>query len=160
PGNRIRPSNTIASLSLASRQMVEIARAAAAQDLKLLILDEPTSSLDGRRADELLVYLKKRASEGLAVVFVGHRLDEILDLAEDFLILSDSHLVWSGDRSEIDRERLISLLSSVGKSSRSPVPIETTSCSSIGTGVETASRTSRISSLPVQTDEQELVPTV
>jgi ribose transport system ATP-binding protein len=148
PGNRIRPSNPIASLSLAGRQMVEIARAAVAPDLKLLILDEPTSSLDSRRADELLAYLKKRASEGLAVVFVGHRLDEILDLAEDFLILSDGHLVWSGDRSEIDRDRLISLLSSVGTSSRSSVPVGRSSCSSVGTGAETESRTSRSSSLP------------
>jgi ribose transport system ATP-binding protein len=154
PDNRIRPSNPIASLSLAGRQMVEIARAAAAPDLKLLILDEPTSSLDGRRAGELLAYLKKRASEGLAIVFVGHRLDEILDLAEDFLILSDGHQVWSGDRSEIDRDRLISLLSSVGTTSRSSEGSSETS------NIEAESRTSRSSSLRSQTNERELVPTV
>ncbi|HTD17462.1 MAG TPA: ATP-binding cassette domain-containing protein [Chthoniobacterales bacterium] len=157
PGNRIRPSNPIASLSLAGRQMVEIARAAAAPDLKLLILDEPTSSLDGRRSDELLAYLKKRASEGLAVVFVGHRLDEILDLAEDFLILSDGHLVWSGHRGEIDRDRLISLLSfrrTAGMSSRSSEGTPETP------SARTESQVSRSSSLLVQTDERELVPTV
>ncbi|HEX6567193.1 MAG TPA: ATP-binding cassette domain-containing protein [Chthoniobacterales bacterium] len=161
PGNRIRPSNTIASLSLAGRQMVEIARAAAAPDLKLLILDEPTSSLDGRRADELLVYLRKRASEGLAVVFVGHRLDEILELAEDFLILSDGHLVWSGDRSEIDRDRLISLLSfrrPVGTSSRPPDG--TSGNSSPETDREAELRMSRSSSLPIPTDEQGSIPIV
>jgi ribose transport system ATP-binding protein len=159
PDNRIRPSHTIASLSLAGRQMVEIARAAAASDLRLLILDEPTSSLDGQRADQLLAYLKKRASEGLAVVFVGHRLDEILDLAEDFLILSDGHLVWSGDRSEIDRDRLISLLSfrrTVGTSPRSPAEGSETS------SLKTESRISGSPFVPgpVEVEKREPVATV
>ena len=173
PGSRIRPSGSIGSLSLASRQMVEIARAATAPDLQLLILDEPTSSLDSRRANDLLTYLKKRASEGLAIVFVGHRLDEILDLAEDFLILSDGHLVWSGDRSEIDRKRLISFLSvqrSVGMSSRSSASASDNLTAKTGeTELRTSGssslpgrelRMSRSSSLPVRTDERELVPTV
>ena len=152
PGSRIRPASTIDSLSLAGRQMVEIARAATAPDLQLLILDEPTSSLDGKRSEELLDYLRKRANEGLAIVFVGHRLDEILDLAEDFLILSDGHLVWSGDRGEIDRGRLISLLSvkhTIGTNVRASASDESP--------VRAASGPSVLEKRPM--DQRELVPT-
>lgn len=111
PANRIRASSDVGSLSLAQQQMVEIARAAADPKLKLLILDEPTSSLDATRAHQLLEYLRHRAEEGLSLVFIGHKLGEILDLAEDFLVMRDGRLVWGGSRAETDHEKLVTLLS-------------------------------------------------
>ena len=111
PGNHVEPSLNIGSLSLAQQQMVEIGRAAADPRLKLLILDEPTSSLDAARAHELIEYLRRRAREGLAVVFIGHKLGEILSLAENFLVMRDGQLVWSGSRSETDHEKLVTLMS-------------------------------------------------
>ncbi|MBV9490291.1 MAG: ATP-binding cassette domain-containing protein, partial [Verrucomicrobia bacterium] len=111
PGNRIRPSVNVGALSLAQQQMVEIARAAADPSLKLFILDEPTSSLDATRARQLFEYLRDRAKTGLAIVFIGHRLGEILDLAQDFLVLRDGRLVWAGSREETDGEALVRLLS-------------------------------------------------
>lgn len=111
PENRIRASSNVGSLSLAQQQMVEIARAAADPKLKLLILDEPTSSLDATRAHQLMEYLRRRAREGLSFVFIGHKLGEILDLAEDFLVMRDGRLVWGGPRAETDHTRLVALLS-------------------------------------------------
>ncbi|MBV9489226.1 MAG: sugar ABC transporter ATP-binding protein, partial [Verrucomicrobia bacterium] len=111
PGNHVTPTSSVGSLSLAQQQMVEIGRAAADPRLKLLILDEPTSSLDGTRAHELTEYLRRRAREGLAVVFIGHKLGEILNTAEDFLVMRDGRLVWAGSRAETDHDRLVSLLS-------------------------------------------------
>ncbi len=111
PGNHIGPSSNVGSLSLAQQQMVEIARAAADPRLKLLILDEPTSSLDAPRARELTEYLRRRVKEGLVVVFIGHKLGEILDFAEDFLVMRDGLLVWTGARSETDHEKLVTLMS-------------------------------------------------
>jgi ribose transport system ATP-binding protein len=111
PENRVRASSNVGSLSLAQQQMVEIARAAADPKLKLLILDEPTSSLDATRAHQLLAYLRRRAQEGLSLVFIGHKLGEILDLAEDFLVMRDGRLVWGGPRAETDHEKLVTLLS-------------------------------------------------
>lgn len=111
PGNHVGPSSNVGSLSLAQQQMVEIGRAAADPRLKLLILDEPTSSLDATRAHELTEYLRRRAKEGLAVVFIGHKLGEILDLAEDFLVMRDGRLVWAGSRAETDHEKLVVLMS-------------------------------------------------
>jgi ribose transport system ATP-binding protein len=111
PENHVQPSSNVGSLSLAQQQMVEIARAAADPRLKLLILDEPTSSLDAARAHELIEYLRRRAREGLAVVFIGHKLGEILDLAEDFLVMRDGRMVWTGSRADTDHEKLVTLMS-------------------------------------------------
>ena len=111
PNNHVAPSANLGALTLAQQQMVEIARAAADPRLKLLILDEPTSSLDAARAHELTEYLRRRAREGLAVVFIGHKLGEILELAEDFLVMRDGRLVWSGSRAETDHEKLVTLMS-------------------------------------------------
>ena len=111
PGNRIRATSNVGSLSIAEQQMVEIARAAADPELKVLILDEPTSSIDATGAHQLMEYLRRRAKEGLCVVFIGHKLGEILDLAEDFLVMRDGRLVWSGQRAQTDYESLVALLS-------------------------------------------------
>ena len=111
PGNRIRAKSNVGSLSIAEQQMVEIARAAADPDLKVLILDEPTSSIDTTGAHQLMEYLRRRVKEGLCVVFIGHKLGEILDLAEDFLVMRDGRLVWSGQRAQTNHESLVALLS-------------------------------------------------
>jgi ribose transport system ATP-binding protein len=111
PQNRVRTRVEAGSLSLAERQMVEIARAALDPRLRLLILDEPTSSLDARRAHQLLAYLRKRSDAGLSVIFIGHRLGEILNLAQEFLVMRDGWLVWRGPRQETNEEDLIKWLS-------------------------------------------------
>jgi ribose transport system ATP-binding protein len=113
PQHRITGNSPVADLRLAERQMVEIARAALDPKLKLLILDEPTSSLDARRAHQLLSYLRRRASEDLAIVFIGHRLEEILDLAQECIVMRDGRVVWQGLRAETDEQHLITLLSAV-----------------------------------------------
>ncbi len=95
--------------------MVEIARAVLDPGLKLLILDEPTSSLDARRAHQLLTYLRQRSDAGLSVIFIGHRLGEILDLAQEFLVMRDGHLVWRGPRQETNEQDLIKWLSAADK---------------------------------------------
>lgn len=115
PQNRVRTGVEAGSLSLAERQMVEISRAVLDPRLRLLILDEPTSSLGARRAHQLLAYLRERTESGLSVIFIGHRLGEILDLAEEFLVMRDGCLVWSGSRQETTEKDLIKWLSAADK---------------------------------------------
>ncbi|MBV9671481.1 MAG: sugar ABC transporter ATP-binding protein, partial [Verrucomicrobia bacterium] len=86
PGHLLRSGVETGTLRLAVRQMIEIARAAADPRLKLLILDEPTSSLDAFQAHHFFNYLRQRAAVGLSVIFIGHRLDEILEIAEEFMV--------------------------------------------------------------------------
>jgi ribose transport system ATP-binding protein len=122
PENRVRTGLETGTLSLAERQMVEIARAVLDPGLKLLILDEPTSSLDARRAHQLLTYLRMRSEAGLSVIFIGHRLGEILDLAQEFLVMRDGSLVWSGPRQETTERELVKWLSAAEDNSERPAP--------------------------------------
>ena len=114
PDHGLGLTRTVGDLTLAQQQMVEIARATADPDLKLLILDEPTSSLDATRAEQLQTYLRRRVAEGLSVIYIGHKLTEILELAEDFLVMRDGQLVWTGPREETSYDRLVALMSQAG----------------------------------------------
>ncbi len=85
-------------------------------------MDEPTSSLDAQRAHQLLTYLRRRSDAGLSVIFIGHRLGEILDLAQEFLVMRDGRLVWRGSRQETTEHDLIKWLSAADKDTENRAP--------------------------------------
>ncbi|MEM7721149.1 MAG: sugar ABC transporter ATP-binding protein [Pseudomonadota bacterium] len=94
------------ALSTGQRQMVEIARACA-QDPKVLILDEPTSSL-GRAEEELLFDLVRRLRDrGVGIAYITHRMSEVFALSDRITVLRDGHFVLSGDTKDLDRPALI-----------------------------------------------------
>ena len=84
----------VGDLSIARRQMVEIARVAADPSLRLLILDEPTSSLGSERSDELRAYIRTRAEEGLSTVFISHKLGEVLEVSDRIVAMRNGRVVW------------------------------------------------------------------
>ena len=96
PGNTIDVDRRIDDLPLGQRQMVEIARAAGAPGLRLLVLDEPTSSLDAERSRQLRAFIKARAATGLAFIFISHKLNEIKDVATGIVVLRNGAVVWTG----------------------------------------------------------------
>lgn len=89
---------TISSLSIAEQQMVEIAKALS-QDAKLLILDEPTASLTIEEVKVLFDVLRKLKSIGITIVFISHRIDEVLAIADRVTVLRDSRLIGSLENS-------------------------------------------------------------
>ncbi|MFQ6549448.1 sugar ABC transporter ATP-binding protein [Aestuariibius sp. 2305UL40-4] len=95
-----------ATLSSGQRQMVEIARACA-QNPRVLILDEPTSSL-GRAEEELLFDLVRRLREdGVAIVYITHRMSEVFALSDRITVLRDGRFVMAAETAEVDRPALI-----------------------------------------------------
>lgn len=93
-------------LSTGQRQMVEIARASA-QIPRVLILDEPTSSL-GRAEEELLFSLVRRLSErGVGIIYITHRMSEVFALSDRITVLRDGRYVLSGATADLDRTALI-----------------------------------------------------
>jgi ribose transport system ATP-binding protein len=110
PGNEIAVDSEVGSLSIAQRQMVEIARAGTESSVRLLILDEPTSALSSGEAEELGEFLRRRAADGLGVIYVTHKLDEALELADRIVILRDGQLHWEGEGGAATRQELLSLL--------------------------------------------------
>jgi ribose transport system ATP-binding protein len=94
------------TLSLANQQLVEIARALARQT-QLLILDEPSAVLSGDKLESLFEVVRTVARQGVAVVYISHRLEEIGALADDITVLRDGWDVSSGDAAGYDVSRII-----------------------------------------------------
>jgi simple sugar transport system ATP-binding protein len=99
----------VADLSIAARQLVAICRAMAAQ-AKLLIMDEPTASLTRKEVDALLAVVRDLKSKGICVVFVSHRLDEIMEVAERVTVLRDGAKVGTYEASLINDHKLAFLM--------------------------------------------------
>jgi ribose transport system ATP-binding protein len=88
----ISPSATVGSLGVGTRQMVEIA-AGLSRNCRILILDEPTASLTDREAGLLFRQIHQACQRGVAVVYISHRIDEILRIADEVTILRDGRVV-------------------------------------------------------------------
>jgi ribose transport system ATP-binding protein len=111
PGNAIEVDHEVSSLSIGRRQMVEIARAAATPNVKLIILDEPTSSLGPERSLQLRSYIHGQAAKGVSFIFISHKLFEIIDVATRVSILRNGKLVWHGATSEVGVADLVRMMS-------------------------------------------------
>ena len=99
----------MASLSIAERQVVAICRGLAA-DAKLLFMDEPTASLTRAEVDALLGIVAKLKADGVAVVFVSHRLDEVVEIAERVTVMRDGRKVGTFAGGEVDARRIGELM--------------------------------------------------
>jgi ribose transport system ATP-binding protein len=110
PGNGIDVDAEVGHLSIAERQMVEIARAAATPGVKLIVLDEPTSSLDLDRSRQLRAFVRERAKSGLAFIFISHKLQEIIDIATQIVVLRNGRTAWHGDVADASIAKLVQLM--------------------------------------------------
>lgn len=118
PDARIAPDRELGALPIGERQMVEIARAAAAPGLRLLVLDEPTSSLDSVRSRELREYIRNRAAEGLAVIFISHKLAEVLDVADRVFVMRNGQEVLDAPAERVGPGRLVEAMGSDAAAAR------------------------------------------
>jgi ribose transport system ATP-binding protein len=108
-GASFTPDTPVSSLSLAQQQMVEIAKALT-MNARLVILDEPTSSLPLSETEKLLDVIAGLKAEGIAVLFISHRLAEVEAACDRVVVLRDGVLVGTLDKSEINHDRLVQLM--------------------------------------------------
>jgi ribose transport system ATP-binding protein len=109
PGHGISADTPVFDLSIGRRQMVEIARAFTVTDapLRLVILDEPTSSLDQSSSEQVLRFTRRFVAEGGSTILISHILGEILDYSDRIIVMRDGNVVANGAGSEFDRSKLI-----------------------------------------------------
>lgn len=112
PGHGLRADDVVGELPIGKRQIVEVARAftPGAQPLELMILDEPTSSLDGQAAAQLLAYIRSFVAEGKTCVLITHKLREIFAVTDRLVVMRDGQVVQATPTAETDRERLVTAM--------------------------------------------------
>ena len=115
PGHSIAPDAEVDTLSIAERQMVEIAIGFAPRgtEARLVILDEPTSSLDAGIADQLLAHVRAFCAAGGAVIFISHMLGEIFEVASRIVVLKDGKVVAERAADEFTRQGLVDAMGHV-----------------------------------------------
>jgi ABC-type sugar transport system ATPase subunit len=105
-GGHVPASARVDGLSVAQQQIVEIARALVERS-RVLILDEPTSALTGEETERLFTVLRGLREQGLAILYISHRLEEVFALADRVTVLRDGRKVAQGPASGFDRASLI-----------------------------------------------------
>ncbi len=102
----IDPRRRVGDLALPDRQIVEICRALAC-DARLLLMDEPTSTLQRSNVDRLFRVIRRLRDRGIAVLYISHFLEEVREIADSYTILRDGQSVDSGELASIDDSGLI-----------------------------------------------------
>src|SRR4051812_25786603 len=119
----IRPDRPVRELSVGLRQMVEIARALASPARRILILDEPTSALSLRESRALLDVLIRLKGQGLGILYISHKLEEVFAIADRIAILRNGRSVETLDRRATEAGKVVSLM--VGRKLEDVFPART-----------------------------------
>jgi ABC-type sugar transport system ATPase subunit len=96
----------VKNLTVAAQQMVEIAKAVS-QNARIILMDEPTSALSSREVDALFGMMRRLKKQGVPVVFVSHRLEEILEVVDRIIVMRDGHHVGTLPIAEATEEKII-----------------------------------------------------
>lgn len=112
-GGNFSPASLISELTVAQQQIVEIARALA-REAEVLVMDEPTAALAPREVSHLFGLLRELADRGMGIIFISHRLDEVLTIAHRITVMRDGITIATHPTSEYSRSRLIEQM--VGRS--------------------------------------------
>jgi rhamnose transport system ATP-binding protein len=108
-GSTIDPGRLVETLSMPEQQIVEIAKAIGA-DAKIVLMDEPTASLTEREVDSLFGVVGRLRSQGVGIIYISHRLDEIFAVADRITVLRDGETAGTRAVGDVDRGELIRMM--------------------------------------------------
>ena len=114
--HEIDPNTLVGSLRVGQQQMVEIARNLVEDDLRVLIMDEPTSSLSAAEVKVLFRIMRELIARGISIVYISHRLEEIMEIGDHVTILRDGKYVADADIADIDLPWIVERM--VGKNTQ------------------------------------------
>ena len=115
----VDPRKIIGDLSVSQRQMVEIAKAVS-YNAKIVVLDEPTSSLTENEVEHLFTIIEKLTAQGVGIIYISHKMDEILRISDDVTIMRDGQWVATRPAKELNTEEIIRLMVNRDMSQRFP----------------------------------------
>lgn len=105
-GIKMNPTQVVGTMSMAQRQLVEIVKALSYQ-AQVLIMDEPTSSLSDNEAELLFNIVEKLKKKGVAIIYISHRMDEIMRISDDISIMRDGEYIATHKKAETTIDQLI-----------------------------------------------------
>ncbi|MBI2842288.1 MAG: sugar ABC transporter ATP-binding protein [Armatimonadetes bacterium] len=108
-GARIPPNATVGRLSVAHQQMVEIAKAVS-RSARIIAMDEPSATLTEHELESLFSLIRRLKSEGVGIIYISHRLEEIFEIADRVTVLRDGQFVGARDIDETDRSDIIRMM--------------------------------------------------
>ncbi len=111
-GFPLHPNSKVDALSVGKRQLVEILKALS-QEAKLLIMDEPTSALNAKESEILFGIVNKLRDQGVSVLYISHRMDEVYALSDRVTVLRDGRNIGILERGDIEPKKIISMM--IGK---------------------------------------------
>ncbi|MBS5083969.1 MAG: sugar ABC transporter ATP-binding protein [Clostridiales bacterium] len=118
-GQEIDPSKAAGTMGMGVQQMIEIAKALSV-GAKMIIMDEPTSSLGEKEVQQLMTICRDLRSRGISIVFVSHKLEELFELCDRVAVIRDGEHIWTKPIEEVDNESLITAM--VGRSLANKFP--------------------------------------
>jgi ribose transport system ATP-binding protein len=116
----IRPEKRVGDLSVAARQIVEISRALAAR-ARIILMDEPTSSLQREDVRHLFALIRKLSADGISVIYISHFLEEVRQVSDRFTVLRDGRSVTTGEIANTTDDELIAKM--VGRAQQHLFPV-------------------------------------
>jgi ribose transport system ATP-binding protein len=105
-GSKVSTTKLVSDLSVSEKQMVEIAKALSFKS-KLIIMDEPSSSLTSEEMVELAKIIKQLKQQGISIIYISHKLDEIFEFCDIVSVMRDGHIIDTKPKSEFTRNELI-----------------------------------------------------
>ena len=106
---KVDPRKKVADLPIAERQMIEIAKAVSYKS-KVIVMDEPTSSLTEKEVDHLFKIIKKLKESGVGIIYISHKMEEIKMISDEITILRDGKWISTNDVSKISTDQIISMM--------------------------------------------------
>ena len=122
-GIDVDPSVKAGSLSVPQRQMIEIAKAVS-YDSKVIVMDEPTSSLTEKEVTQLFKIIDKLKENNTSIIYISHKMEEILKISEDVTVLRDGKWIDTKPASELTTDMIIKMM--VGRELKERYPEKTT----------------------------------
>lgn len=109
-GYTMDPKTIVGGLSTAQKQMVEIAKAISFEETKIVLMDEPTSSLTNKESDALFEVIKELKANGIAVIYISHKLEEVMEVCDTVTIIRDGHVISSQSIETLSKEKITTMM--------------------------------------------------
>lgn len=151
----IKPSTIMNQLSVSARQMVEIAKAVS-YDARVIVLDEPTSSLNEQEVEHLFNIIEQLKAEGRAIIYISHKMEEIMRISDDITIMRDGKHIATEPVSEMSLDKIIKLM--VGRELKERFPKKTNEIGDVALKIEGLSgKNSLLSNVSLEVRQGEIL---